>query len=129
MPNSTFFRLFEFELSINHVGTVFYQTESEYTETLLNQFPDPRDGVLSFCNVDDNNHVDRNKPPYPPNYEQKPLTSEDFAETISMNRKDPLPEWKMSRHNGDHLHWPEWCGPFVSAADYARLSDDIKLTY
>ena len=38
-------------------GTVFYQPVSEY------QFPDPRDGGFNYCNVDDNNHVDRNKPP------------------------------------------------------------------
>ena len=92
-------------------GTVFYQPESEY------QFPDPRDGNFSFCNVDDNNCVDRNKPPYPPINEQKSLTIEELAEIITMNRKDPLPEWKLSQYKGDPLHWHEWFGQFVAVSN------------
>ena len=46
-----------------------------------------------------------------------------------MNRKDPLPEWKLSQYNVDPLHWHEWFGQFVSAVDSARMSDDVKLTY
>ena len=103
-------------------GTVFYQPESEY------QFPDPQDGGFNYCDVDDNHHVNRNKPPYPPVNEQKSLTIEDLAEIITMKQKGPLPEWKLSEVNGDPLHWHEWFGQFVSAVDSARLSDDVKLT-
>ena len=48
---------------------------------------------------------------------------------ITMNRKDPLPELKLSQYNGHPLHWYEWFGQFLSAVDSARLSDDVKLTY
>ena len=46
-----------------------------------------------------------------------------------MNRKDPLPEWKLSQNNVDPLHWHERFGQYVSAVDSARLSNDVKLTY
>ena len=46
-----------------------------------------------------------------------------------MNRKDPLPEWKLSQYNDKPLHWHEWFGQFVSTVDPARLSDDLKLAY
>ena len=101
-------------------GSVLYQPVSEY------QFPDPRDGGFNYCNVDDNNHVDQNNPPI---NEQKSRTIENLAEIFSMNRKDPLPEWKLSQYNGHLLPWYEWFGQFVSAVDSARLSDDVNLTY
>ena len=104
-------------------GTVFFQPVSEY------QFPDPRDGGFNYCNLDDNNHVDRNKPLYPPIDEQNSLTIEDLAEIITINRKDPLQEWKFSQYNGHPLHWHEWFGQFLSAVNSARLSGDVKLTY
>ena len=122
MPDSTFdYTNSNFPLTSG--GTVFYQPESEY------QVSDPRDGWFNCCNVDDNNHVDRNKPPYPPINGQKSLIIEDLAEIITMNRKNPLPELKLSQCNGDPLHWHEWFGRFVSAVDSAYLSDDVKLTH
>ena len=45
-------------------GTVFYQPESEY------EFPDPQVGGFNYCNFNENHHVDRKKPPYPPITEQ-----------------------------------------------------------
>ena len=90
-------------------GTVFNQPESEY------HFPDSRDDGFSFCSFDDNNHVDRNKPPYPPINEKKP--------PLPANKRK-----KLSQYNGDRLHWHEWFAQFVSAVDSARLSDDVKLT-
>ena len=54
---------------------------------------------------------------------------ESIAEIFTMNRKDPLPEWKLIQYNGDLLHWHEWFGQFVSAVDFARFSHDVKLTY
>ena len=121
MPNSTFdYTNSNFPLTSG--GTVFYQPESEYL------FPDPREDGFNFCNVDDTNRVDRNKPPYLPLNEQKPLTIEDLAEIITMNRKDPLSEWKLSQYKSDPLHWHEWFGQFVCAVDSERLSDDARLT-
>ena len=108
----------KFPLTIG--GTVFYQPQSEY------QFPDPRDNGFNYYNVDDNNHVDRKKLLYPPINEEKPLIIEDLAEIVTMNRKDPLPEWTLSQN---HSHWHEWFGQFVSAVDSARLFDDVKLAY
>ena len=46
-----------------------------------------------------------------------------------MNRKDPLPKWKLSQYEGVTFHWLEWFVQFLSAVDSARLSDDVKLTY
>ena len=122
MPDSTF-DYTNSNLPLTSGGTVFYQPESEY------HFPVPPDGGFIYCNVDDNNHVDRNKPLYPPIKKQKSLTIEDLAEIFIMNCKDPLLEWKLSQYNGDPLHWHEWFGQFESANDSTRLSDDVKLTY
>ena len=105
MPNSTF-GYTNLNFPFTSSGTVFYQPESDF------QFPDPRDGGFNYCNVDDNNHVDRNKPLYPPIIGQKSLTIEEFADIITMNHKDSLPEWKLSQNNGDPLHWHEWFGQF-----------------
>ncbi len=56
-------------------------------------------------------------------------TIQELAEVLMLNRKDPLPEWKLSQFNGDPLNWHEWFGQFRSAIDSQRLSDDVKLTY
>ena len=64
VPNSTLdYTNSNFPLTTG--GTVFYQPESEY------QYPDPQDDGFNFCTFNDNNRVDRNKPPYTPINEKK----------------------------------------------------------
>ena len=54
---------------------------------------------------------------------------QDLAKALKFSRKDPLPEWKLARYDGDPLMWHEWYGQFRSAVDMSPLSDDVKLTY
>ena len=53
----------------------------------------------------------------------------DIVEVLKLNRKGPLPEWSLSKYDGDPLQWHEWFGQFLSAVDSAALTDDEKLTY
>ena len=57
------------------------------------------------------------------------LTVKDLVEALRSNRKGPLPEWTLSKYDGDPLLWHEWSGQFKSAIDSADLTDDEKLTY
>ena len=57
------------------------------------------------------------------------VTLEDLAAIFTMNRKGPLPEWKLTQFNGDPLDWREWFGQFRSVVVYAHLTNDVKLTY
>ena len=59
----------------------------------------------------------------------KPITYQDLAKILTMNRKGPLPEWKLSSFDGSPLQWLEWFGQFKSAIDAKVLSNDVKLTY
>ena len=52
-----------------------------------------------------------------------------FTDALTSKRNDPLPEWKLTQHNGDPLQWHEWYGQFKSAIDSQYLTDDVKLTY
>ena len=51
-----------------------------------------------------------------------------FTDALTSKRNDPLPEWKLSRYNGNPLQWHEWYGQFKSATDSPSLTDDVKLT-
>ena len=51
------------------------------------------------------------------------------ADAITCKKNDPLPEWKLSKYNGDPLQWHEWFGQFKSAIDSQSLTDDVMLTY
>ena len=57
------------------------------------------------------------------------LTIKDLAELLTISRKDPLPEWKLDKYDGNPLNWHEWYGQFRSAVDSTQLSQDVKLTY
>ena len=52
-----------------------------------------------------------------------------LADAITCKKNDPLPEWKLSQYNGDHLQWHEWFGQFKSAIDLQPLTDEVELTY
>ena len=52
-----------------------------------------------------------------------------LAELLAFNKRDPLPEWKLSCFDGNPLDWFEWFGQFKSAIDSSHLSNDVKLTY
>ena len=54
---------------------------------------------------------------------------QNLVEAMKSNRKGPLPEWTLSKYDGDPLSWHEWSGQFKSAIDSANLTDDEKLTY
>ena len=57
------------------------------------------------------------------------MTIKDLSELLTISRKDPLPEWKLDRYDGNPLNWHEWNGQFRSAADSTQLCQDVKLTY
>ena len=57
------------------------------------------------------------------------VSMRDLVEVLKLNRKGPLPEWSLSKYDGDPLQWHEWFGQFLSAVDSAALTDDEKLTY
>ena len=51
-------------------------------------------------------------------------------EVLASNRKDPLPEWKLSDYDGNPLEWHKWIGQFRSVVNsLTTLPDDVKLTY
>ena len=52
-----------------------------------------------------------------------------LADEITCKNNDPLPEWKLSKYNGDPMQWHEWFGHFKSAIDSQSLTDKVKLTY
>ena len=54
---------------------------------------------------------------------------QNLVEALKSNRKGPLPEWTLSKYDGDPLSWHEWSGQFKSAIDSVNLTDDEKLTY
>ncbi len=58
-----------------------------------------------------------------------PVSLSDLATLVTLGRRDPLPEWKLDKFDGNPLDWHEWFGQFVSTVDSAQLSDDIKLKY
>ena len=48
---------------------------------------------------------------------------------MASNRKDQLPEWKLSKYDGNPFQWLKRIGQFRSAVDsQSTLSDDVKLT-
>ena len=57
------------------------------------------------------------------------LTMKDLAELLTVSRKDPLPEWKLSSFDGNPLQWHEWYGQFKSAVDQASITEEVKMTY
>ena len=57
------------------------------------------------------------------------LTMNDLAKLLTVSRKDPLPEWKLSTFDGNPLQWHEWYGQFKSAVDQAAITDEVKMTY
>ena len=57
------------------------------------------------------------------------LTMNDLAKLLTVSRKDPLPEWKLSSFDGNPLQWHEWYGQFKSAVDQAAISEEVKMTY
>ena len=63
------------------------------------------------------------------NVAQPEVTMQNLVEALKSNRKGPLPEWTLSKYDGDPLSWHEWSGQFKSAIDSANLTDDEKLTY
>ena len=63
------------------------------------------------------------------NVAQSGVTMQSLVEALKSNRKGPLPEWTLSKYDGDPLSWHEWSGQFKSAIDSANLTDDEKLTY
>ena len=63
------------------------------------------------------------------NVAQPGVTMQNLVEALKSNRKGPLPEWTLSKYDGDPLSWHEWSGQFKSAIDSANLTDDEKLTY
>ena len=63
------------------------------------------------------------------NVAQPGVTMQNLVEALKSNRKNPLPEWTLSKYDGDPLSWHEWSGQFKSAIDSANLTDDEKLTY
>ena len=67
-----------------------------------------------------------------PSYSAQPIgnqTTKELANLLTVSRKDPLPEWKLSNFDGNPLDWNEWFGQFRSAVDASPLSDDVKMTY
>ena len=67
-----------------------------------------------------------------PSYSAQPignLTTKELTNLLTVSRKDPLPEWKLSNFDGNPLDWNEWFGQFRSAVDASPLSDDVKMTY
>ena len=65
----------------------------------------------------------------PPLVPQGGISFQDLIEVMKIGRKGPLPEWNLSKYDGDPLQWSEWYGQFKSAVDSALLSDHEKLTY
>ncbi len=63
------------------------------------------------------------------NMNTAPVTLKDLGDLLAFSRRDPLPEWKLEKYDGDPLQWHEWFGQFKSAVDSASLTDDVKLTY
>ena len=53
------------------------------------------------------------------------LTMNDLAKLLTVSRKDPLPEWKLSTFDGNPLQWHEWCGQFKSAVDQGAITDEV----
>ena len=60
---------------------------------------------------------------------ERPLSTRELVNILMHNRKDHLPEWKLTQFDGNLLNWHEWVGQFRSTVDSAILSDDEKLTY
>ena len=67
-----------------------------------------------------------------PSHSAQPIgnpTAKELANLLTVSRKDPLPEWKLSNFDGNPLDWNEGIGQFRSASDAWPLSDDVKMTY
>ena len=52
-----------------------------------------------------------------------------MTNTITSQKNNPLPEWKLPQYNWDPLLWHELYGQFKSAIDSRSLTDVVKLTY
>ena len=63
------------------------------------------------------------------NVAQPGVTMQNLVEALKSNCKGPLPEWTLSKYDGDPLSWREWSGQFKSAIASATLTDNEKLTY
>ena len=57
------------------------------------------------------------------------LTMNELAKLLTVWRKDPLPEWKLSTFDGNPLQWHEWYGQFKSAVNQAAITEEVKMTY
>ena len=57
------------------------------------------------------------------------LTMNDLAKLLTVSRKDPLPECKLSTFDSHPIQWHEWYGQFKSAVDQAAITDEVKMTY
>ena len=64
--------------------------------------------------------------PHAPKSQQ--VTEKDLAKILSFNRKDPVPEWKLSQYNGHPLQWHKMYSQFRIAIDSQTLTEDLKLT-
>ena len=60
---------------------------------------------------------------------ERPLLTRELVNILMHSRKDHLPEWKLTRFDGNPLNWHEWLRQFISTVDSAIISDDEKLTY
>ena len=60
---------------------------------------------------------------------ERPLSTPRLVNILMHNRKDHLPEWKLTQFDGNPPNWHEWFGQFISTVDSAILSDNEKLTY
>ncbi len=82
---------------------------------------------LRFCRHEDN------ELPNSWNFQEpigEPTVSlSDLVKLLANNRRDPLPEWKLDKFDGDPMQWHEWYGQFRSAIDSGSMSNDVKLTY
>ena len=56
-------------------------------------------------------------------------TMDDLAKLLTVSRKNPLPEWKLSTFDGNPLQWHEWYEQFKSAVDQAAITDEVKMTF
>ena len=106
-------------------GTVFYCNPSAQTAlysngTVTNSF---QQNLLS---INDPRFVPTMGPGAP--IAPVSLTVQNIAQLIAASKKCHLPEWKVSQHNGDPLHWDEGFGQFKSAIYSANFSDDVRVT-
>ena len=108
----------------NPISSAMVDNQAFQTATLLPGYP-PVSSSLPYSR----NPLPKQQPFLSHTPASQQVTVKDLAELLSFSKRDPLPEWKLSKYNGDSLQWNEWYGQFSSAIDSQTLSDEVKLTY